>query len=250
MLKVLREITEAPLPPTRGQDLIINTVRRFGFGNGAARIYGARAVSRLRGGPVDFDYHGLVVRHDPMRCGSARHMMFTPDWTDWREQRFLLENLPENGTFLDIGANAGFFTFLAAGEPRSARIVAFEPLDDLAETLRGNVDRNGLAQVSIDDRGLSDVEGMSDVEGRLTPTTTLARAVEEYGLRQVDVLKIDVEGMEDKVLLPFFANAPRRFWPRAMLVEHIFANDCIAFAKQHGYRELWRNHFNCALLLD
>lgn len=236
--------------PTLGQRLIIESVRRFGLGNGAARLYGAKAVGKLRAGPVDYDYHGLVLRIDPTRCGSARHMLMTPNWTDARERAFLAKHLPEDGSFIDAGANVGFYTFYAAGVRPRARIVAFEASAALAHEINDNAVRNGLARVTIDPRGLSDIEGMSEVEGSLVPTTTLVNAMAAHNIERIDVLKIDIEGMEDRVLLPFFESAPVSQWPKAMLVEHIFANRCIDFAKANGYREEWRNGFNAALVRD
>jgi len=35
----------------------------------------------------------------------------------------------------------------------------------------------------------------------------------------VDALKIDVEGLEDVILAPFFRDAPPRLWPRFVIIE-------------------------------
>ena len=42
----------------------------------------------------------------------------------------------------------------------------------------------------------------------------LLAVVTEAGLAGIDALKIDVEGFEDKVLVPFFRDAPPSLWPR------------------------------------
>ena len=38
---------------------------------------------------------------------------------------------------------------------------------------------------------------------------------------QVDALKIDVEGYEDRALIGFFKQAPQALWPRAVVIEHL-----------------------------
>ena len=35
----------------------------------------------------------------------------------------------------------------------------------------------------------------------------------------VDAVKIDVEGSEDRILVPFFRNAPRSLWPKLLVIE-------------------------------
>ena len=49
--------------------------------------------------------------------------------------------------FLDVGANIGLFSLLAAQNPRCERVLALEPLPDIFRSLRANIDRNGAATV-------------------------------------------------------------------------------------------------------
>jgi len=35
----------------------------------------------------------------------------------------------------------------------------------------------------------------------------------------VDAVKIDVEGSEDRILVPFFRDAPRSLWPKLLVIE-------------------------------
>ena len=49
--------------------------------------------------------------------------------------------------FLDVGANIGLFSLLAARNPRCERVLALEPLPDVFGNLRANIDRNGAAKI-------------------------------------------------------------------------------------------------------
>jgi len=241
------------LAPTRGQRAVIELVRRFGFENGALRKYGAKLLHLLRAGPIDYDYHGLTLRHLPGQCASSRHMLMTPDWSDRAERRFVEAHLPGNGVFFDVGANAGFFTFFVAGRHPDCRIVAFEPLSEFARRMDYDVRANGLKGVTVVEAALWDHDGTVEVEGRSVPAMTLSRAVKERRIERIDAMRIDVEGVEDRVLMPFFRTAPKALWPRALLIEHIFRTqwreDCLAFALANGYREQWHNRLNTALVL-
>ena len=62
------------------------------------------------------------------------------------------------------------------------------------------------------------------------------------GCKKIDVLKVDVEGYEDRVLVPFFENAPRGLWPRFVMLEHcnhhLWKQDCLAHLRAVGYEEV------------
>ncbi|MER2536971.1 MAG: FkbM family methyltransferase [Rhizobiaceae bacterium] len=115
---------------------------------------------------------------------------------------------------VDVGANTGNHTVFFAGPMRAKMVVPLEPLPRAVSALRHAVSRNGLANVDLSRLGI----GASDREGRAgfvlsergglgstglrteaageIRVSTLDRLVPEH----VDVLKIDVEGMEMEVL--------------------------------------------------
>jgi hypothetical protein len=81
---------------------------------------------------------------------------------------------------------------------------------------------------------------------------SLTTILDDHGIDAPDALKIDVEGFEDRALLPFFeASAPRR-WPDAMVVEHCsregWRTDLAQALRRLGYVERGRTRNN--LLLD
>jgi hypothetical protein len=80
----------------------------------------------------------------------------------------------------------------------------------------------------------------------------LQRILGDAGVDQVDGLKIDVEGFEDRVLTGFFREAPQALWPRAVVIEHLSRNewqaDCIADMRARGYAETGKTRSNTLLL--
>ena len=67
----------------------------------------------------------------------------------------------------------------------------------------------------------------------------LARILGDAGVTSVAALKIDIEGYEDRALIPFFKEAPPSLWPRAVVIEHLsrdeWQQDCIADMVARGY---------------
>lgn len=135
----------------------------------------------------------------------------------------LLHRLAYPGwTVLDVGANAGYFSVVAAklGGPRS-RIVAFEPNPKLADMIVESIPLNPDLNIVLERAGCGDQadvmtlylspydrnSGLSTLRTDLFPdaTTTEVPVVRlddyciEHDLRP-DLLKIDVEGFEPQVL--------------------------------------------------
>lgn len=123
---------------------------------------------------------------------------------------------------LDVGANIGIFTLLAAkGAGPSARILAFEPVPSTFAQLKKNVELNHSANVEClpaaawdsvtrlrmacdDPLGHCGIYGV-DVRGREgseveVDALTLDGVAEAHQLSKVDAIKLDIEGAELRAL--------------------------------------------------
>lgn len=127
-------------------------------------------------------------------------------------------------TFVDVGANWGLFTLMAAQlVGKEGRVAAIEADPRVFWKLKSNVERNQLENtelfdVAVADREdqmilagydeLSDNHGVSRLVDKDSNATTkfsvrcrpLDRLLDESAMSTVDLLKIDVEGAEDLVL--------------------------------------------------
>jgi FkbM family methyltransferase len=221
----------------------------------------------MRPGPIDVEVFGLTVRLLPPFKGSARHILLSPHRSERQERAFLARHMTPAGVFLDIGGNKGFYTFWAAGAFPQATVHTFEPRPSHAEMLQFNVTANQLQgrvkvhQVALADRRGSasfglETESLAYGEGATidVPTAPLLDILDTAGVQHVDAIKIDVEGVEDKVLMPFFRAAPRALWPRAIIIEHCcadyWAENPISFAMANGYTTAFTTTLNTALQLS
>jgi FkbM family methyltransferase len=124
---------------------------------------------------------------------------------------------------LDVGANTGLYTLLACAANHSSRVIAFEPVPELRERLSAEIYLNGwMNRCSIRSEAVSSQPGRSMLyvpRGRdLSTIASLnPKGFEEVecevlevsqatvddvcgDVDKVDLVKIDVEGLEDKVL--------------------------------------------------
>jgi FkbM family methyltransferase len=135
---------------------------------------------------------------------------------EFEDMSFLLHLLRPEDVFVDIGANIGSYTVLASGVCKSTSI-SFEPIPSTFSLLRKNVDLNGIAnQVQLFNIGLGDKEEKMfftknlDSMNHAATEDELASSgdLEEVSVSTLDrildksptLLKIDVEGLEAKVL--------------------------------------------------
>jgi FkbM family methyltransferase len=140
----------------------------------------------------------------------------------WTQE--LVKTIVHHGmTAIDVGANKGDYTLLfakLAGE--RGRVLAFEPDPENCAWLRRSVAANHYRTVEIHEYALSEKQGTATfypgrvsgwgslVEGRnppalkrqpfSVPTRPLDDVLQEAGVSDVDVMKVDVEGGELLVL--------------------------------------------------
>jgi FkbM family methyltransferase len=150
--------------------------------------------------------------------------------------RYLIQNLQEDSVFIDVGAHYGYFTLIAAEMITRGRIFAFEPSESSFKLLEMNT-RN-IEQASIFNKAVSAVSGTLEFfefdnlhseynsasseqfenESWFTASTTRKTIKEAVSLADFcrennimpDFIKIDVEGLENKVikgLLPLLHEA-------------------------------------------
>lgn len=193
--------------------------------------------------------------------------------------------LPEM-TFIDIGANIGEISLVAAKCVGSTgRVIAFEPIDAIAEELQSNATRNHLAQISVVRIGLSDStndnvpiyascaqgragddnKGLGSIFGAATgetplqqiTITTLDAWLRTHPLERVDMIKIDIEGAE----LPCLRGAEqtlRKFKPTLIVeVQDITANtagyrarDILNYLSEVGYTFCRLEHLGATSAID
>ncbi|HVS15241.1 MAG TPA: FkbM family methyltransferase [Thermoanaerobaculia bacterium] len=160
--------------------------------------------------------HGsfLVLRHDRYVGRSLRI------YGEWSEPELeLLQGLTRPGsTVVEVGANVGAHTVpLARRVGERGRLLAFEPQRLVARLLAANLARNGCAHVEARPVAVGESAGGARIPapdyrrpanfggvavGAGDDLVPLVRLDDELGreARRVELLKIDVEGMELEVL--------------------------------------------------
>ena len=247
---------------------------RLGLGHGRIKSLLYRAWLRRNGPrPVDITYRGVRFRLHPKDNSIEWKMLFSSRLREGRELDFMKAGT-QRGVFVDIGANMGYYTLMAAMAGFDC-VLAFEPNPVVFPRLAFNVQINGLEErirlhaiacgdregevcleagengdlggVHVSEKGIP--EGTDCIRVTMRP---LSDVLDDEGIETISVLKIDVEGYEDRVLMPFFETEVSSRWPGKVIIEHTsregWAHDVVGVMRSHGYREVGRTRGNLLLM--
>lgn len=157
-----------------------------------------------------------------MQVNPTEHIQQQLFWYGYYEKNIVQvwESLiQENCTVLDIGANAGYYSLVAA--KRAKQVYAFEPSPAIRQQLEKNIAINGIKNISVepyavsneagkatlyvsanDNSGMSGLQPAANFSG-ITETVNTIRIdewIRSKNSPKINAIKIDVEGAELKVL--------------------------------------------------
>ena len=167
------------------------------------------------------DYYGVQVTHKD----AQRNLSLCDDF-QWHQYYgfddevlgILLKLAKDSPVICDIGANIGFYSIAMAQQVPSARVLAFEPNPRTHKLLTNHVNLNEVENIDVvpiaagdkDDTWtwrIYDEDEVLDVSGVSNDIAVPVRRVDDeiksrgIDLKDVGLIKIDVEGFELEVLL-------------------------------------------------
>ena len=164
-----------------------------------------------------------VGKHVTMRLDIddilERHLFFGS--FEYIQKKIIIGFLHPGGTFLDIGANLGYYSLLASEKlGPSGKIMAFEPNPIIFRRLKENIQINKISMIEAFNFALSDSEGeaflftpevgshgLSSIKdqvcGKSTKHCIKTKRLDDIlpnDIGKIDCIKMDVEGAELPVL--------------------------------------------------
>jgi hypothetical protein len=132
---------------------------------------------------------------------------------------------------------------------------AFLAYDDATLDGQSEISGTPLAPILVVWRGKNFglfIEAMKATTADSPSPYLLRPDFEEARLERIDALKIDIEGYEDRALLPFFAEASKSLWPRLLILERSerdWATDLMGALTKSGYRQTLTTQRNYVMQL-
>ena len=149
-----------------------------------------------------------------------RHLLWYGSY-EKKESDTMQSLLTASTIFIDIGANVGYYSLLAAQMITTGRVYSFEPVSATYKKLLQNISLNDFSsiyceQVAIsnftgqatvflsadENTGMSGLQSAKNFSGKteIINCITLDEAQVNFNIPKIDLIKIDVEGSEVTVL--------------------------------------------------
>lgn len=254
--------------PNGAQRALIGLCRATFLKRGLFRATMTRLILALGRGTLDIHFRGASFRIRGEQNLIEYGLLLVPTYNG-QDIDFLLDGAAPDATFVDIGCNIGLYSLpLAVARPKG-RVISIDANPKMIARIRWNATASGLANLLPLHAAVSDSDGRGDlvirkddvaivavqesVDGDM-PIRTLSSLLSDAGVTAIHGLKIDIEGHEDRALVPFLDSCAPAMKPRRIVIEHPEPQadypGCTAAFARHGYRLVGRNRNNSLYRLD
>lgn len=158
---------------------------------------------------------GRKIYVDTRDISIAPHILMQGEWEPWITRMLTMNDMLKPGKhFVDVGANVGWYSLLAANA--GCEVAALEPSPRMASLLRKSVAVNGFGQqIKVHEVAATDEPGTVTLQfehtnaggahvGPKVGSTETHHApgmrIESWCDKPVDIIKVDVEGHEGPAL--------------------------------------------------
>ena len=252
--------------------LILNLVK-LGLGRGRLKLLFTQLWGRLNPNQcVDVLYYGVKLRLKPLDNTIDSKIVFSSTRREETELMMISHYLADGGVFVDIGANIGYYAINAA-LLGAEKVVAIEPNPIILARLKANIALNNLcskitvhdvavgakksvAKLTIADRDFgssSIVDHSVGAQQISVPILPLFEILKTEAVGTASVIKIDIEGMEDRALFPYFEAIKPENYPKLIVMEDginsHWKRDILSWLLANGYNRTGRTRGNVMLSL-
>ena len=248
--------------PNAVQRFLISLCKNSILKRGVFRGRMTRIILALGKGKLDIKFRNCAYRifgeNNLIEYGLLLNAAYNQSDID-----FLIEDAAIDANFLDVGSNIGLYAQPLANHAPKGKTVAIDANPLMQSRLDFNRAATGLNNLYLFPAAVSDKAGKARLEIRKDdvaivriakdpvgdiPIRTIASIVKEAGLKTIHGLKIDIEGQEDKALVPFLRKSPKSLLPKRIVIEHPEAETdypgCVAAFADLGYKLVGRSRNN------
>ena len=248
---------------------------KLGFGVGKLKQFLSKSVENINGKkPIDIVYHSLHLRLFPHDNTIENKLVVSSRLREGKELSFIEPFIGNGGTFVDVGANVGYYSLMAA-KLGAKKVLSIEPNPVLLDRLHTNIGFNNFghiietAQIGVGDKkgvfdlhisetdlGSSSVVNVEEVNNRkiVIETDLLENVISKAKIENIDAMKIDIEGFEDRVLFPFFESVEKKKYPKLIVIEDdihgVWERNILEYLLENGYQEIGRTRGNVIIQLE
>jgi len=205
---------------------------------------------------IDTNLFGAKLRLYTKGNVSEKRALFSPQIFEKDERDFIKSRCKDNSVFIDIGSNIGLYSFSVGSvykEFKNTKIFSIEPHPSLFRRLKYNALQNKDIPINPREIALMDKSGEFKLDtpdenlgqGKISKTGSqkviaknLIDFIKDEKIENISAIKIDVEGNEESVIIPFIENANKKLLPLIIIIENnknSWKTDLIKLLEEKGY---------------
>ena len=205
---------------------------------------------------IDTNLFGAKLRLYTKGNVSEKRALFSPQIFEKDERDFIKSRCKDNSVFIDIGSNIGLYSFSVGSvykEFKNTKIFSIEPHPSLFQRLKYNSLQNKDIPINPREIALMDKSGEFKLDtpdenlgqGKISKTGSqkviaknLIDFIKDEKIENISAMKIDVEGNEESVIIPFIENANKKLLPLIIIIENnknSWKTDLIKLLEEKGY---------------
>ena len=219
--------------PNLCQKILIHIIKKTFFKRGFFRLKLTRLVMSLKKGPLDIYFRNCAFRIHGENNAIEYGILLNPEYNQ-TDIDFLLEGSDSSSNFIDLGCNIGLYSLPLASSAPNGTVISIDANPLMQSRLSFNINSSKIKNIQIVCSAVSDKNGEGSLLSRKNDTgnvsinedikgsikiDTLEKIIRDQKLKSIYGLKIDIEGHEDKALVPFLLNVEEDLLPKRIVIE-------------------------------
>ncbi|MDA9301694.1 FkbM family methyltransferase [Amylibacter sp.] len=219
--------------PNYIQKILILIGKKSFLKRGLFRTSYSKIILSLKKGPLDIYFRKCAYRITAENNLIEYGILLDPKY-NFFDLEFLLKGAKNNSNFVDVGSNIGLYSQPLALNCPDGLTISIDANPNMVSKLQFNIDASKIQNVKIISTAVSDIQGKGSLKIRKDDVAivaldeavsasikidTLENIIKSTKINSIFGLKIDIEGHEDKALVPFLLNTPKNLLPKKIVIE-------------------------------
>ena len=224
--------------PNYIQKILILIGKKSFLKRGLFRTFYSKIILSLKKRPLDVYFRKCAYRITGENNLIEYGILLDPKY-NFSDLEFLLKGAKNNSNFVDIGSNIGLYSQPLAFNSPDGLTVSIDANPNMVSKLQFNINATKIQNIKVISTAVSDIQGKGSLKIRKDDVAivaldedlsssikidTLENIIKSTKINSIFGLKIDIEGHEDKALVPFLLNSPKNLLPKKIVIEQLSKN--------------------------
>ena len=224
--------------PNYIQKILILIGKKSFLKRGLFRTSYSKIILSLKKRPLDVYFRKCAYRITGENNLIEYGILLDPKY-NFSDLDFLLKGAKNNSNFVDIGSNIGLYSQPLAFNSPDGLTVSIDANPNMISKLKFNINATKIQNIKVISTAVSDIQGKGSLKIRKDDVAivaldedvsssikinTLENIIKSTKINSIFGLKIDIEGHEDKALVPFLLSSPKNLLPKKIVIEQLSKN--------------------------